>query len=128
MLKNRVPAPRAALVQYRVLPCAHTRAALVRMCALRRHAILHATTSGGIMNDAVLVCIRKMIARAHTPARTALCAGMRCCTSFIIPRVKLQRIVTSRRCHCLSIGILHHVTDCEDLSIEPSILSGYQRK
>ena len=65
MLENRVPAPRAALVQYRVLPCAHTRAALVRIRALRRHAMRHATTSGGIMNDAVLVCIRKMSARAY---------------------------------------------------------------
>ena len=45
MLKNRVPAPRAALVQYRVLLRAHTRAALVRMCPMRRHVMWHATTS-----------------------------------------------------------------------------------
>ena len=64
MLKNCVPAPRAALVQYRVLPCAHTRAALVRIRPLRRHVMRHATTSGQIMNDAVLVCIRKMSTRA----------------------------------------------------------------
>ena len=64
MLKNCVPAPRAVLVQYRVLPCAHTRAALVCIRPLLRHMMLHATTSGQIMNDAVLVCIRKMSTRA----------------------------------------------------------------
>ena len=31
MLKNCVLAPRAALVQYHMLSCAHTRAALVRI-------------------------------------------------------------------------------------------------
>ena len=71
MLKNCVPAPRAALVQYRVLPCANTRAALVRIRPLLRHVMRHATTwaqSWGwtrIMNDAVLVCIRKMSTRAY---------------------------------------------------------------
>ena len=50
MFKNLVPAPRAALLQYRVPPCAHTRAALVRIRTLRRHAMLHATTTGGIMH------------------------------------------------------------------------------
>ena len=65
MLENRAPAPRATRVQYRVPACAHTRAALVRIRALRRHAVRHATTSGGIMYDAVLVCIRKMSARAY---------------------------------------------------------------
>ena len=39
MLKNCVPAPRAVLVQYRVLPYAHTRAALVRIRPLLRHVI-----------------------------------------------------------------------------------------
>ena len=64
MLKNCVPALRAALVQYRVLPCAHTRAALVRIRPLLLHAMRHATTSCQIMNDAVLVCICKMSTRA----------------------------------------------------------------
>ena len=64
MLENLVPAPRAALLQYRVPPCAHTRVAQVRIWTLRLHAMLHATTSCGIMNDSVLVCIRKMSARA----------------------------------------------------------------
>ena len=50
MLENRVPAPRAALV---------------RIHALRRYTMWHATTSGWIMNDSVLVCIRKMSARAY---------------------------------------------------------------
>ena len=63
MLKNCVLVPRAALVQYRVLSCAH-RAALVRIRPLRRYVMRHATTSGWIMNDAVLVCIRKMSTRA----------------------------------------------------------------
>ena len=69
MLKNSNPAPRAVLVQYRVLLCAHTRAALVRIRPLRWDVMRHATTwaqSWGwtrIMNDAVLVCIRKMSAR-----------------------------------------------------------------
>ena len=65
MLENRAPAPRATRVQYRVPACAHTRAALVRIRALHRHAVRHTTTSGGIMYDAVLVCIRKMSARAY---------------------------------------------------------------
>ena len=41
------------------------RTALVRIRALRRHAVRHATTSSGIMYDAVPLCIRKMSARAY---------------------------------------------------------------
>ena len=65
MLENRVLAPRCALLQYRVPPCAHMRPALLRTYTLRRHAMRHATTSGGIKNDAVLVCKSKMRARAN---------------------------------------------------------------
>ena len=39
--------------------CAHTRAALARIREPRRHAILFSTTYCVIMNDAMLVCIRK---------------------------------------------------------------------
>ena len=67
MLENRVPAPRAALLQYRVPPCAHR---LVRIRALRRRTMRHATTSCWIMNDTVLVCICKM--SRHTYAGSAL--------------------------------------------------------
>ena len=71
MLENLDPAPRAALLLYRVPPFAHTRAAQVRKRRLRRHAMVHATTSGGIMNDAVLVCIRKTSAlRRHAMLHT----------------------------------------------------------
>ena len=56
MLENLVPAPSATRVQYRVparvAACAAHRAGT--QCAMRC-----ATTCGGIMNDAVLVCIRK---------------------------------------------------------------------
>ena len=45
MLENRAPAPRATRVQHRVPACAHRRAALVRIRALRPHAVRHATTS-----------------------------------------------------------------------------------
>ena len=58
MLENCAPAPRAERVQYRVPACEHTRASLVRIRALRRHAVLHAMTYGRIMYDAVLVCMR----------------------------------------------------------------------
>ena len=65
MLKNRLSAPGAALVQHSVLSCAHTRAALVRIRPLRRHVMLHGTTSGWIMNDAMLVCTCRISARAY---------------------------------------------------------------
>ena len=65
MLENRAPVPCAALVQHRVPAQRVTRAALVRICTLRRHAMLHVKTSGRIMYDAVLVRIRKMSARAY---------------------------------------------------------------
>ena len=58
MLDNLVPEQCAALLQYRVPPCAHTRAAaavLVLIRTLRRHTMLHARTSCWIMNDSVLV-------------------------------------------------------------------------
>ena len=51
-------------------------------------------------------CAYARWARAHR--RAAHCTGTRCCTPFIIPRVYLQRIVTSRWCHCLPIGINLH--------------------
>ena len=54
---------RASLCAYAGRATAHTH--------VRRHAMLHATTSGGIMNDAVLVCICKVSARAHTLAALA---------------------------------------------------------
>ena len=64
MLEDRVSAPRAPRVQYRVPACSHTRHT-ARIRARRRHAMHRATTSGRMMNDAVLVCIRKMSARAY---------------------------------------------------------------
>ena len=63
MLENLVPAPRPARLQYHVPARGAARAALARICerihAPRRHAMRYATTCGGIMNDAALVCIRK---------------------------------------------------------------------
>ena len=43
------------------VPCLRDapRAYRARIRARRRHAMRYATTCGGIMNDAVLVCIRK---------------------------------------------------------------------
>ena len=65
MLENLILAPRATRVQYRVptrgVCCAraHTLAVQARIRAQRRHAMRYATTCCGIMNGAVLVCIRK---------------------------------------------------------------------
>ena len=68
-------------VQCRVPACAQTRAAMARIRARRRHAMQHVKTSGGMMNDAVLVCIPKMSARTYASA--AHCAGTQCCTSSL---------------------------------------------
>ena len=65
MLKNSLLAPGATLVHYSVLPCAHTRAAPVHIRQLRRHVMLHWTTSGWVMNDAELVCICRISVRAY---------------------------------------------------------------
>ena len=51
MLKNCVPAPRAALVQYRVLPCAHTRAALVRIRPGRTDALIQSDGHTGSSHE-----------------------------------------------------------------------------
>ena len=59
MLENLVPAPRATRVQYRVPARGAARSALTRICVPRERAYARpaSTTCGGIMNDAVLVCI-----------------------------------------------------------------------
>ena len=73
MLEKSVSASCAALLQYSVPPSAHTWAALVRIHTLLQHAMLHATTSCWIMNDAVLVCIHKM--SVSTDKLAVLCTG-----------------------------------------------------
>ena len=99
MLKNCVPAPCAALLQYCVLPCqyAHTSAALVRIRPLRWHVMLHATTSGWIMDDAVLVCIRKMSARAYTSSALRL--------QTMLHIIHYPTSITSASCHKPSIPL-----------------------
>ena len=56
MVKNHVPAPRSARVQHRVPAhkaalAWHRASGIIRV--RRRHAMRHATTCGGIMNDAL---------------------------------------------------------------------------
>ena len=72
MLENRVQAPRgaarAALARIRS-PLTPATLALIRV--RHRHAMRHATTCGEIMNDAVLVCLRKMSARAYASGAKA---------------------------------------------------------
>ena len=61
-----------------------------RICARRRHTMLHTTTCCGMMNNAVLVCIHKISAQAyasftlrqhamphiiHSPTRTSSAYG-----------------------------------------------------
>ena len=57
-------------MQHRVSARA-ARAALARIRAPRRHAMLHVTASGEMMNKAVLVCIRKMSVRAYASCANA---------------------------------------------------------
>ena len=77
MLENRVPAPRAARRARAV-----SRACLrIRAPRYRARAARHATTCGGIMNDAALVCIREMSARAcasGAPRRHAMLHIIHC--------------------------------------------------
>ena len=72
----------------------------------------NATTWGWNMNGApgAVLVWRKMSVCTYangTVHRQAM-LSLECCTSFIIPRVYLQRIVTSSRYHCLLIGINIH--------------------
>ena len=93
--ESRSGAARSALAVSRAFLRA---SALVRTRTLRRHVMQHATTTGWIKNDVVLVCISKMSARAnasgalrwhamlhiiHYPTR--ICSAYRLCrfsTSF----------------------------------------------
>ena len=60
--ESRSGAARSALAVSRAFLRA---SALVRTRTLRRHVMQHATTTGWIKNDVVLVCISKMSARAN---------------------------------------------------------------